>query len=668
MSTLDLARLLPTVDAAPRTAGTASFSFARFPLESQPECPVSITATAARTASAATQLGLVCWELEGALHFSWNYPAQLFSPETIERFTNEYLAELAWMAGCATTPAAETSVAQRIRAQCLRTPEAVAVDAGDVTLTYAQLDQSARRLAARLRRHGIKPTDRVALLTSPGADTVVGLLGVLHAGAAWVPLDSAHPSQRLAGQVARAGVTAVVCDGSTRAGAERLGELVVIDLDAPPTDEPLADGADPGVRPQDIAYIIFTSGTTGRPKGVPITHAAMTTYLDWAISTFEYGSADRMTATAPICFDASVRQLLAPLLVGATIVVIARDMLRDPQALLASVERQRVTVWSSVPTLWEQLLRAAERHTAQTGAAPDFSTLRWIHVGGECLPPAHVRRWFDLFGPGHRIVNLYGPTEATINATYDVIDSKPDDEVTRLPIGRPVAQTVIEVVTPTGESCAPGEPGELLLAGPGLTPGYLDEPGLSADAFVDRGGARYYRTGDHVALRPDAKLEFLGRIDRQVKIRGHRVEPGEIEAVLREHPSVERASVVAAPVDGPHAMRLIAYVQPGQSERSGEAHGGIEDLRAHLATHLPAYMIPAQLRLIDETPLTAAGKVDTASLPLLAAEDHLTPTGRVGSPAATKTEELLAAVWSNVLGIDPVFREDDFFASGGDSI
>ena len=668
VTTLDLARLLPTVDAAPRTAGTASFSFARFPFESQPDCPVSITATAARTASAATQLGLVCWELEGALHFSWNYPARLFSPETIERLTNEYLAELTWIAGRATTPAAETSVAQRIRAQCRRTPEAVAVEAADITLTYAQLDQSAHRLAARLRRHGIEPTDRVALLTSPGPDTVVGLLGVLHAGAAWVPLDSAHPSQRLAGQVARAGVTAVVCHGSTRAVAERLGELVVIDLDAPPTDEPLADGTDPVVRPQDVAYIIFTSGTTGRPKGVPITQSAMTAYLDWAISTFEYRAADRMTATAPICFDASVRQLLAPLLVGATIVVIARDKLRDPQALLATVERRGVTVWSSVPTLWEQLLRAAERHAAQAGATPDLSTLRWIHVGGESLSPALVRRWFDLFGTGHRIVNLYGPTEATINATYDVIDSRPDDEVTRLPIGRPVAQTVIEVVAPTGESCAPGEPGELLLAGPGLTPGYLDEPGLSAEVFVDRGGARYYRTGDRVVLRPDAKLEFLGRIDRQVKIHGHRVEPGEIEVVLRDHPSVERASVVVAPVDGPHVMQLIAYVQPRQSVRSGEPLGGIEDLRVHLASHLPAYMTPTQLRLIDETPLTSAGKVDTASLPVIAAADHLTSTGRVGTPAATKTEELLAAVWSELLGIDPVFREDDFFALGGDSI
>nr|MBA2573278.1 AMP-binding protein [Nocardioidaceae bacterium] len=221
---------------------------------------------------------------------------------------------------------------------------------------------------------------------------------------------------------------------------------------------------------------------------------------------------------------------------------------------------------------------------------------------------------------------------------------------------------------PTGKSCVPGEPGELQLAGPALTPGYLDEPGLSANAFVERGGARYYRTGDRVVLRPDAKLEFLGRIDRQVKIRGHRVEPGEIEVVLGGHPSVERVTVVAAPVDAPHGRRLIAYVQPRQSVRPGESLGVIEDLRAYLASRLPDCMIPAQLRLIDELPLTPAGKPDTAHLPVVAPKDYSTSTGRVGTPAATETEKLLAAVWSGLLGIDPVFREDDFFALGGDSI
>lgn len=683
VSTLDLARLLPTVDAAPRTAGAASFSFARFPLKLPPACPVTIAATAARTASAATRLGLVGWEFDGALQFSWNYPAGLFSSDTVDRLTQEYLAELASIADPdredrAATPIVKPSVAQRIRAQCRRTPEAVAVEAGDATLTYAQLDERALRVVARLHRRGIKANDRVALLTAPGADTVVGLLGVLQAGAVWVPLDSAHPVHRLADQAARAEVAAVVCSGATRAVAERLGELIVIDLNAPfaeeapagesPAEELRAAGTDPAAGPHDLAYIIFTSGTTGRSKGVPITHVAMTAYLDWAIATFGYHAADRLIATASICFDASVRQLLAPLLVGATIVVVARDVLRDPSALLAAVERQRVTVWSSVPTLWEQLLRASERRVAQTGVPPDLAALRWVHVGGEALSPAHVRRWFDLFGPDSRIVNLYGPTEATINATYDVIDARPGDDVTRLPIGRPIPDTVIDVVGPDGESCPPGGPGELLLAGPRLTPGYLDEPGLNAQAFVLRGGTRYYRTGDRVGLRADAKLEFLGRIDQQVKIRGHRVEPGEIESVLHGHPRVERATVVAARVDGTDVWRLTAYVQLRPTTWPGEPRTEIEDLRAYLVSRLPDYMIPARFRLIDEMPLTPTGKVDVTRLPAIASRDHVTPSGRGGTPAGTATEKLVAAVWGELLGVDPVLAEDDFFALGGDSI
>jgi amino acid adenylation domain-containing protein len=672
VSTLDLARALPTVDAAPRTAGEASFSFARFPPQTQPDCPVRITATAARTASAATRLGLVCWQFEDTLQFSWNYPAQLFSPATIHRFTDEFLTELTSISARAIPPAPQApGVTQRIQDQCRRTPNAVAVQTEHEATTYAQLDDAARRLAQRLHRNGIGPNDRVALLSEPGEATVAGVLGILYAGAAWVPLDSRHPEQRLADQVARAATRAVVCHQPTHqlAGqlAQQLAGADVIDLDDASADEPPGGPLAGGGRPHDDAYVIFTSGTTGRPKGIPITHRAMTTYLDWAIVAFEYNAGDRMAATASICFDASVRQILAPLLVGATIVVISRDALRDPQALLAEVERARVTVWSSVPTLWGELLRAAERRTKATGAPPDLSALRWIHVGGEPLPPALVRRWFDLFGVRHRVVNLYGPTEATINATYEVIDSRPGDDVTRIPIGRPVAETVVDVVDTTGRGCPPGEPGELLLAGPGLTAGYLDEPGPSADVFVSRAGDRYYRTGDRVLRRADGKLEFLGRTDQQMNIRGHRVEPGEIEAVLQSHPGVERAAVAMESTAG-HMPRLIGYVQPRQPAAAPTPGDRVPGLGEHLATHLPDYMIPAEIRLVVDVPLTLVGKVDSSQLPDIATRTVTSLVERVGTPAVTATERLLADVWSDVLGTDPVFREDDFFALGGDSI
>ncbi len=662
VATLDLARLLPTVDAAPRSVGAASFSFARFPIELPQDCPVQVVDTAARTASAATRLGLVCWEFGGALRFSWNYPARLFTSTTVERLTEELLAELAAAVEPEPAPPSGPSVAERIAAQCRRTPEAVAVEDAGTSLAYGELDRAARLLAAGLRADGTRPNDRVALLTPPGQATVVGLLGILYAGATWVPLDAAHPPARLREQAERAHATTVVCSRQTGQTASLLHPLRLVEVDAdPPRDRPDVPIAQ--LARHDIAYVIYTSGTTGRPKGVPITHHAMSTYLDWAITTFGYRPSDRMLATASICFDASVRQLLAPLLVGATVVTASRETVRDPRLLLDLVEHGRVTVWSSVPTLWEQLLRSAERQVAAGGRIPDLSALRWVHVGGEALSPVPVRRWFDLFGPAHRIVNLYGPTEATINATYHVIERRPDESVTRIPIGVPVARTVVEVVGPGGATCAAGDPGELWVAGPGLTPGYLDEPDLTEQAFRVRGGLRSYRTGDRVVRRPDGTLEFLGRTDQQVKIRGHRVEPGEVEAVLRDHPAVEGAAVVAQPAPGTGAKRLVGYVQL----RADEPSVSSAQLRADLMARLPDYLVPSQLRVVDELPLTAAGKVDVSRLPDLAPAPSV-PDGPGRTPPQTPTEQLVSSVWKRLLGVPQVSREDDFFALGGDSI
>lgn len=689
LTSLDLARLLPA-GGGPRTAGSASFSFARFPVGDVDAGPVRVVATAARTASAATRLGLLCWEFDGALHFSWNYPARLLTPAVIERFTAEMEAELEAVARPEVPP---PPLVQRILEQCRRTPEAAAVAIAGSGLTYGQLDRASARVAARLSRPGMSRHERVVLLTTPGADTVVGLLGILRSGAAWVPLDATHPPARLADQATRAGATAAICHAGTRATAALLGDLEVVDLDQhddQASGEPADEQTAPTVGPDDLAYVIFTSGTTGRPKGVPVTHRALTAYLDWAVSTFGYAPSDRMAATAPICFDASVRQLLAPLLVGACVVPVEREVLRDPQAVLALVQGQRVSVWSSVPTLWAQLLQAAERRGP--GVKAGLSALRWVHVGGEALSPALVRRWFDLAGPGVPVANLYGPTEATINATYDVIESRPEDDVERMPIGVPVAQTVVDVVDPEGVSCG-DQVGELWLAGPGVSAGYLGEPALSAEVFVEREGMRWYRTGDRVQRGADGRLDFLGRLDDQVTIRGHRVEPGEVEATLRQHPAVEAVAVTAetATSGGAGAVTaastgaspvLTAWVQLLAARGEAASEGveelpatgevipvGVEELRDYLAQRLPDYLRPARIHLVDTLPLTPSGKVDrtrlragTIDIPGRGA------TGRPGTPPATDTERLVASVWEQLLGVLPVRREDDFFALGGDSI
>ncbi len=418
--------------------------------------------------------------------------------------------------------------------------------------------------------------------------------------------------------------------------------------------------------------MIFTSGSTGRPKGVPITHRSMINYLDWAIDTFGYRPGDRLAQTSSACFDASVRQILAPLLVGATVVTFGRSVLRDPQALLSRIERDRITVWSSVPTLWERVLRAAEERAVRDGVPPDLGALRWVHVGGEELSPVPVRRWFDLFGDDCRITNLYGPTEATINATWHLIDRRPDDAVRRLPIGRPVGGARIRVVDADGALCPPGTVGELHLGGVGLTPGYLGEPELTAAAFVRHDGERYYRSGDRGRVAADGSLEFLGRLDDQVKIHGYRLEPGEIEAVLRTHPEV--AATVVLHQAEPHP-RLHAFVVP--APRTGPTAAR---LRGFLADRLPEQLVPARIHLLDSLPLTPTGKVDRDRLRShagFAPDAALKPPPAVPTAATgtdshrerhTGTEAKLARIWGELLDLPAIAPDDDFFALGGDSI
>ncbi|MFJ8255110.1 amino acid adenylation domain-containing protein [Streptomyces sp. NPDC094466] len=719
---LDLARLLPSepFGSGPRTVSPAGFSFSRFPAALDGRCPVSVRPTAAGTATAATRLSLLCWQDEAVLRFSWNFPVLLFDPATVASLDRDFHDELAALveprpdapavteplpvhgtgtgtgtgtndgsAPASASASASATIVRRLVERFRATPDAVAVDSGSTTLTYAELDRASHVLATALLARGITPGSLVGLLTEPGADTVVSVVAVLRAGAGWVPLDAGHPTARLTDQLTRSGARTVLCHNATRAVGEALGDvaLVFVDASAPPSrgagsepaggpgrvavSVPSPDGLpapDGPVVADDIAYVIFTSGSTGRPKAVPITHRSMENYLDWAIDTFGYTERDRLAQSASPCFDASVRQLLAPLLVGATVVTVAWDLLRDPDRLLTHVVRSRITVWSSVPTLWEQLLGASEERVRNGAPVPDLSALRWIHVGGEALSPAHVRRWFDLFGDGQHIANLYGPTEATINTSCHIIRARPGDHVRRLPIGRPVSGTEVEVVGPDGEPARPGKPGELLISGVGLTAGYLGEPALTEAAFTVRRGRRWYRSGDRVRCSEDGVLEFLGRLDDQVKIRGNRVEPGEIEAVLQTHPDVTHAVVLA------ENGRLTAFVTPGPASSGADAVA----LRLHLAESLPAYMLPSRITRVDRMPLTSTGKIDRRGLPALqeATEPHGTHTdtgsgvraGDVRTPPRTPTEVRLAAIWSTLLQADDVSREDDFFVLGGDSL
>jgi len=678
---VDLARATPRPDdpagggGRPVTTSPASFSFARFPVMSDADLPVRVSPVAAGTASAGTRLGLLCWPDGERLRFAWNHPVASLDRAMVAGLAADFLAELADLANQTDPPSTEStlgvlpSVVERIGQVCRRHADAVAVEAGELRMTYRQLDAAADRVAAALRHHGVQVGDLVGLLAARGPAAVAAIVGVLRAGAGWVPLDVAHPAVRHRDQLRRSGAQVLLHDTESTTLADALAGLVTVDIDTIIVNgtavAPVTDGA-AAADPDGTAYVIFTSGSTGRPKGVPVSHRSTANYLHWAVDTFGYHSGDRLAQTSSLCFDASVRQLLAPLLVGATVVVLAPQVLRDPDEMLRRVEHDRITVWSSVPTLWGQLLAAAQRRTT-SGGRPDLSALRWIHVGGETLPPGQVRSWFDLFGPGHRITNLYGPTEATINAAWFLIDRRPADGLRRVPIGRPVAGATLAVVDAAGRPCPPGEAGELLIAGPGLTSDYLDDPGQTAAVFVHRDGRRWYRSGDRVRVGPTGDLEFLGRLDDQVKLHGHRIEPGEIEAALGNHPAVATAVVLLQTEPYP---RLVAYAQlrdPGADAATDAA-----DLRRHLADRLPPQWVPARIHLVRELPTTTTGKVDRLAFTGLPSEDadpaDDAPPPVVGEAPRTGTERRLAQVWQSVLGLPAVHREDDFFAIGGNSI
>ncbi|WP_327169291.1 non-ribosomal peptide synthetase [Streptomyces subrutilus] len=529
-----------------------------------------------------------------------------------------------------------------------RTPDAPAVRFEGAELTYRELDAAAERIGAALRERGAGPGTFVGLLLERSLTLPAVLLAVLKSGAAYVPLDPEHPAPRVRSLLAEAGIGLVVADG---AWARRLAgsDVTVVRPDETPAAPAPATGPDPG--PADPAYMIFTSGSTGKPKGVVVSHRAIANRLLWMQEEYGLTPGERVLHKTPYTFDVSVWELFWPLLTGATLVLARPGGQRDPGYLGDLIREEGATTVHFVPSMLSVFLD----DPAATAAA---SGLTRVVCSGEALPYEVQRRFFERL-PGVELHNLYGPTEAAVDVTYWRCLPDAGDTV---PIGRPIANMRTHVLDRRLAEVPLGVTGELYLEGVGLADGYHGRPDLTAERFVGHTGPdgatrRLYRTGDLARHRPDGALEYAGRTDHQLKIRGFRVEPGEIEAVLAEHPAVRDCAVL------PRGARLVGYVVPDTA--AGAAPEPAE-LARHARERLPEYMVPSAWVRLADLPLTANGKLDRAALP------DPDPAERRGAaepaPPRDALEARLAGMWEQLLGAGPVGVHDDFFDSGGHSI
>lgn len=572
-------------------------------------------------------------------------PRPEFTPETLLRW-NEATRDI--------SPGA--TLPQWFEAQVERTPDARALTLEEKHLTYAELNRRANQLAHQLRESGAGPETLVALSLERGLDLVVGLLGILKAGAAYVPCDPEIPAERLAFILADTSTPVLVTQASL---LPRLGtsaaQVICLDRDAAQLAQQPTSNPNTAVEPAHLAYVIYTSGSTGQPKGVCVTHhnavRLFTATEDW----FHFGAQDVWTLFHSFAFDFSVWEICGALLYGGRLVIVPHLVSRAPDSFLDLLADEQVTVLNQTPSAFRQLI-ATESATPK----PRTLALRYVIFGGEALDLAALRPWFDRHGDQRpQLVNMYGITETTVHVTYRPLTTADATERASV-IGRAIPDLDLYVLDSALQPCPVGVPGELHVGGAGLARGYLRRPELTAERFFanpHKPGGRLYKTGDLAQYRADGDIEYLGRLDHQVKIRGHRVELGEIEARIREFPGVHDA-VVLLHEHPTGDQQLLGYAVARELDTAA--------LREFLQTRLPVYMLPAGIVRLDQLPLTSNGKLDHATLPLTAAARGAERAGYVAPQ--TPLERQLAAIWQNVLDLDAAGLDDNFFDLGGTSL
>ncbi|MCX4993706.1 non-ribosomal peptide synthetase [Streptomyces sp. NBC_00568] len=561
--------------------------------------------------------------------------------------------------------------------QVRTTPDATCVVGDGRSLTFAETDARASALARELRAGGVRPESLVGVCLERSVELVVALLGVLKAGGAYVPLDPGHPTDRLRYLLADSGVRLVVADPGHPTSA-LFGEdvrLVAVGQEsrADPGEGPRADpeacpGAGPGpaeeARPHHLAYVIYTSGSTGNPKGVAITHANITGFLEWNQRLCRLTVKDRALLNHSVAFDNSVWEIFQCLVSGAELHLAGPTAAYDPEEFLREVAERGITTLNATPSQMRILLESG------ADAAPRLASVRLVFTGAEAVPHDVARRILSVTAPGCQVFNEYGPTEATVTSAFcPITDELLDRHSHRpsVPFGRATDNAQLYVLDPRLRPVAPGCRGELYVGGSAVGRGYLGKAARTAaaylpDPYAAESGARMYATGDVVRLLPDGNLVFLGRNDHQVKVRGFRIELGEIESALRSHPACADC-VVAVRRTRTGADQLAAYLVPERPDRPAPDPA---ELRAHLAEQLPPYMLPQSYTVIDEIPLSPNGKVDREALPDPRPVSASAPATR---RAVTEQQRLVAEVWRECLGVEEDFGpQDDFFDVGGTSL
>lgn len=665
-----------------RSLGHSPIFQVMFVLENAPARPVKIQGLTLQTRyldSGATKFDLTVFavELEGSLQLRFDYNTDLFDSNTIKRMLdhfctllegvvvnpNERLSDLpllkdserqallSGLSGYKRDYPVDRSMVDLFQEQAERSPNATAVVCEDQSLTYAELNARANQLAHFLRRAKVSREVCVGLLVDRSVEMLVGLLGILKAGGAYAPLDPKQPKTRLVFQLEETKAPILVTQEKYLSQVEKYtGRTFCLDRDRLLLEREKKSPPNWTIDPNDLAYVIFTSGSTGAPKGTLIQHSSLTSYLCWFNE--EVGNeVRRMPVVTGLWFDMSLKQILAPLLRGDEVWILPEDIVNEPSSLLKVCARFPRVGLNLVPSLWKIILDEIE----SSGGAEN---LAHVIFGGEKLGAELVTRSFAAL-PHLKIWNLYGPTEATSNASGGRV--WPEGPVT---IGSPIANARIYLLDTKLKPVPIGVPGELYIGGLGLARGYLNRPQLTAETFIKNPfdkemEDRLYKTGDRARFLADGRIEYLGRVDNQAKIRGYRVEPEEIEAVLNAHPQVNE-SVVVTREDQPGEKRLVAYVVLLE-----EVETIISDLRRWLKQQLPDYMVPSSFVVLDDLPLTNNGKLDRRALPAPDGKEFL--ENAFVAPRNT-SELLLTKIWESVLEVHPIGIRDNFFELGGDSL